>query len=80
MAIRDIQRGWIQKEAGTVIIELLFSTKPINGVITILILNAQLTHDTEIMSKMDPYVIIKYGMKQYKTKVLNEAGKTPEWN
>ena len=43
-------------------------------------MDAQLTRDTEIMTKMDPYVIIKYAGKEFKTKVMSEAGKTPVWN
>ena len=40
------------------VLEFLFSTKPINGVITIHIIDAQLSRDTEVISKMDPYVKI----------------------
>ena len=38
-----------------------------------------MTRDTELITKMDPYVVIKYLGKEYKTKVKNEAGKTPYW-
>ena len=28
---------------------------------------------------MDPFAVIKYGDNNYKTKVAEGAGKTPEW-
>ena len=33
-----------------------------------------------MIGKMDPYVIIKFAGKEYKTKVKNEAGFKPVWN
>lgn len=41
--------------------------------------SAKLTHDTELMGKMDPYVVIKIGEVTQKTKVHDDGGKTPKW-
>jgi Ca2+-dependent lipid-binding protein len=40
---------------------------------------ANLTNDTEIFSKMDPYCKIKFMGKKYRTPTKNEAGKKPVW-
>ena len=29
---------------------------------------------------MDPYVVLEYRVKKFKTKAMHEAGKTPKWN
>eukprot|EP00347_Sterkiella_histriomuscorum_P000269 403376529 len=42
--------------------------------------SANLTRDTEIFSKMDPYVVIKIGNQEKKSLVHNEGGKHPRWN
>lgn len=36
--------------------------------------------DVETFSNMDPYVVIEYNGKTYKTPALQEAGKHPLWN
>ena len=43
------------------------------------IVEARLTRDTEMFGKMDPYVFLQYREQEYKTKVLDGAGKTPKW-
>jgi Ca2+-dependent lipid-binding protein len=40
---------------------------------------ARLTHDTEVIGKMDPYCKIEYAGKKYKTHTKDEAGMTPKW-
>ena len=50
------------------------------GTIRIKIWSAQLTRDTEIFGKMDPYCVIEYKDKKYQTNVKNEAGTKPVWN
>ena len=40
------------------------------GIMKIKILEARLTHDTEFIGKMDPFVVLNYREQQYKTKVL----------
>lgn len=42
--------------------------------------SAALTHDTETIGKMDPYVKWTYAGKTWQTTVKDNAGKTPEWN
>ena len=44
------------------------------------VIEAKLTRDTELFSKMDPFCEIKYSGKKYRTKVKEEAGKKPKWN
>ena len=38
------------------------------GTLKICILEARLTHDTEVMGKMDPYVIVETRMQRFRTK------------
>lgn len=40
---------------------------------------AKLTHDTEFGGKMDPFIVFKINNIEKKTKVLDDAGKTPKW-
>jgi len=52
------------------------------GKLTVTIVEANLTNDTEVMGKMDPYVVATWGEGKndtYKTKVLDDAGKKPVW-
>ena len=49
------------------------------GTLKICILEARLTHDTEPMGKMDPYVIVETRMQRFRTKMQEDAGKTPAW-
>ena len=44
------------------------------------IIEARLTRDTEAFGKMDPYVKIQMREQVFKTKTMQEAGKTPKWN
>ena len=44
------------------------------------IFRGELYINTEIFSEMDPFMILKYGKKKFKTKVLDEAGVNPVWN
>ena len=46
----------------------------------ITIIEANLTRDTDILSKMDPFVTFIYNQNIYNTQVLDEAGKNPKWN
>lgn len=50
------------------------------GSLTVTVLKARLTHDTESFGKMDPYVRIQIGKAEQKTVVKQDAGKNPEWN
>ena len=51
-----------------------------SGKLTLHVVEARLTRDTEMFGKMDPYVIIKYRTQEWKTGVKDEAGKKPVWN
>ena len=50
------------------------------GKLTITLVEAKLTHDTETFGKMDPYVKMRVHNKYYKTNVAHGKGKSPEWN
>ena len=50
-----------------------------SGKLSILILEARLTRDTEMFGKMDPYVIIETRMQRIRTATQDDAGKTPSW-
>ena len=50
-----------------------------SGRLTIHILEARLTRDTEAVGKMDPYVVINTRMQRIRTKTCQEAGKNPVW-
>jgi len=43
------------------------------------IIQASFNEDLDSLSKMDPFVVIKYADNNYKTNVAQGAGKTPEW-
>ena len=49
-------------------------------ILKLTIVEACLTRDIEIFSKMDPYVIINYNGNIMQTPVLQEAGTNPIWN
>ena len=42
--------------------------------------SAELTHDTELFAKMDPYLIVKCGYETKKSRVHENGGKRPKWN
>lgn len=44
------------------------------------IVEARLTRDTEFFGKMDPFAVCEYRQQKFKTKVKQNAGKTPVWN
>lgn len=50
------------------------------GKLTVNIIEARLTHNTEIINKMDPYVFVKHGGVSHKTSVRKRAGKHPVWD
>ena len=51
-----------------------------SGKLKLHIIEANLTRDTEVFSKMDPFCKLQMRDQTYKTKVLNGAGKKPKWN
>ena len=40
---------------------------------------AEITHDTEVFGKMDPYVVMSSREQTWKSKTAGDAGKTPKW-
>lgn len=51
-----------------------------SGKLSLEVIDARLTRDTEFIGKMDPYVVFKTRDQVFKTKVHNSGGKTPVWN
>jgi Ca2+-dependent lipid-binding protein len=43
------------------------------------VIEAKLIKDTEIIGKMDPFLILEYTGKKYRTKVHQGGGKHPKW-
>lgn len=43
------------------------------------VLEAALTHDTELLGKMDPFVTLNTCGQSWKTSVAQDQGKTPRW-
>ena len=43
------------------------------------VIQASYDIDLDTMSKMDPFIVVKYGDNNYKTNVAQNQGKTPSW-
>lgn len=43
------------------------------------IVQASYEEDLDNLTKMDPFIVIKYADNNYKTNVVHEGGKTPVW-
>lgn len=50
------------------------------GKISIRVVEANLTRDTELFAKMDPYAKISCGAHSWTTRVHEKGGKKPKWN
>ncbi|XP_026427407.1 elicitor-responsive protein 1-like isoform X1 [Papaver somniferum] len=51
------------------------------GILEVLLVDACLLKDTDLVGKMDPYVVIKFGDQKRKSTVSRTGqGKTPVWN
>ena len=51
-----------------------------NSILSVRVLQAKLIRDTDLFSKMDPYVILRIGEYVIKTSTKKSAGKYPIWN
>jgi hypothetical protein len=80
LAVRDRIRGWLEREAAVAVLEFFYTGLPFRGNLKLTIANADLLRDTEIIGKMDPYVVVKHQGKELKTKTLKNKGKHPDWN
>ena len=47
------------------------------GLLELQLLKGKLTHDTEMMGKMSPYVTIVFKQQKFKSKIHHEGGKEP---
>ena len=50
------------------------------GLLSVTVVEAKLTRNTELMGNMSPYCTLTHKGKKLKTKVMDYAGKTPVWN
>ncbi|KAI3854685.1 hypothetical protein MKW98_018806 [Papaver atlanticum] len=50
------------------------------GILEVLLVDACILKDTDLIGKMDPYVVIKFGDQKRKSTVCKRQGKTPVWN
>ncbi|KAI3943668.1 hypothetical protein MKW92_026161, partial [Papaver armeniacum] len=50
------------------------------GVLEVLLVDACILKDSDLIGKMDPYVVIKLGHRKRKSSVCKRQGKTPVWN
>lgn len=80
LAVRDKHKGWIERDAAILVLEFLHTTKPFEGQLSLKIVNANLTHDTEMAGEMDPYVVIRHLGQEHRTKTLRNKGKHPYWD
>ncbi len=52
----------------------------IKGKLTVKLIEAKLTRDTEMFGSMDPYAKILCGGTEYQTTIHEGGGKKPHWN
>ena len=50
------------------------------GILSLTVIEADLTRDTETFGKMDPFVKFTYGDLKFMTTEKSNAGKKPIWN
>lgn len=55
-------------------------TEEDSGTLKVQFVEARLTRDTEMFSKMDPWAQIQSRTQKVRTRTLDGAGKTPKWN
>ena len=53
---------------------------PPRGSLRVKVIRGVLHRTTELFGEMDPFVMLVYGKKKYKTKTCQNGGKTPSWN
>ena len=49
------------------------------GLLKIKVIEGRLFRDTEMFSKMDPYCVLEFKEKKFKTKTHQGGGKHPKW-
>ena len=48
--------------------------------LTVWPISANIAKDMDLIGKMDPYVIVRIGAQQQRTRECTEGGRTPRWN
>jgi hemolysin-activating ACP:hemolysin acyltransferase len=51
-----------------------------NNQFSITIIDARFTKDKDLLTRMDPYVLVRYGSQEHKTPIARREGKLPVWN
>lgn len=49
------------------------------GKLSVKVVEARLTRDTEMFGDMDPYILIESRMQRIRTKTCSDGGKNPKW-
>ena len=50
------------------------------GILTVLIKNARFSYSSDLIGKMDPYLILRVGSEKRQTKIAEGAGRTATYN
>jgi hypothetical protein len=50
------------------------------AILEIQVIDAKLTHDNQIIGKMDPYVMFRTPTAEWKSKTCKDGGKLPKWD
>lgn len=49
------------------------------GVIRLKLIEAELNHENDIFTKIDPYCLLTFEEKHWKSSVCKDGGKIPKW-
>lgn len=50
------------------------------GTLQVTVKEGKLLRNTELIGKMDPFILITYNSEKFKTNVIQEGGMAPVWN
>jgi len=56
------------------------SLEILRGKLEVHVINGSDLRDRELIGKMDPYVIVKYGDEEFKSQVVKNGGTNPTWD
>ncbi|KAF6171866.1 hypothetical protein GIB67_011763 [Kingdonia uniflora] len=52
----------------------------VSGILEVFLVDARGLGETDLLSRMDPYVLIQYRGQEHKSSVAQEKGRNPVWN
>ena len=50
------------------------------GILTLTIIEGNFNNSSDLLSDMDPYIIVEHNNFKYRSKTLKNAGRFPEWH